>query len=852
VAEPDETIIVTMGTPTNATQGATTVHTVTITGQTPTVSFTAAAQSVSEGVGTATITAQLSSSSTQAVTVPFTVSGTATDPADYTISASPLTIAAGNTTATITVTVVADGVAEPDETVIVTMGTPTNATQGATTVHTVTIAVQTPTVTFTAAAQSVSEGVGTATITAQLSIPSTQVVTVPFTVGGTAADPADYTISASPLTIAAGNTTATITVTVVADAVTEPDETIIATLGTPTNATLGATTVHTVTIAGQTPTVSFTAAAQTVSEGVGTATITAQLSSTSTQAVTVPFTLTGTAASPADYTITASPLTITAGNTTATITVTVVADAVAEPNETVVVTMGTPTNATQGATTVHTVTITGQTPTVTFTAATQTVSEGVGTATITAQLSSASTQAVTVPFTVTGTAADPADYTITASPLTIAAGNTTATITVTVVADGVAESDETIIVTMGTPTNATQGATTVHTVTITGGGGGGNVTVSFAACPVADRAVWFAAQDGAGAWTRVVGVSDVYTFNVASGTGGIAYVVLGAGNISSVNVRYMTQAELTAGTLSFCGATAPVGRTISGTAAGLALTETASLALGGGAVQVNGFGSLAFQITDVSDGTHDLVGFRKDLVTPGSERGLLRRDIVVSGDASIGTVDFGGSESFPAASATITVGGLGGGESVFQTMAYQVGASCEAATLVPFAAGGATFGTFGVPDGSQRLNDYHRLTITAAVGTTESRTVSESFHTLLARTVNLGTSLGSPTISSLGGPYKRLQASFTLPLEYSSGSSFGYVDASTDKTVSLSASFGYFGGGSIVLALADYSGLAGWDSSWAPASASTGNWFASGSGSSPGSACNEGHRAASASRGGTF
>ena len=78
--------------------------TLTVTAFVPTVSFTAAAQTVSEGVGTATITAQLSGISTQAVTVPFTVGGTAANPADYTITASPLTIAAGNTTATITVT----------------------------------------------------------------------------------------------------------------------------------------------------------------------------------------------------------------------------------------------------------------------------------------------------------------------------------------------------------------------------------------------------------------------------------------------------------------------------------------------------------------------------------------------------------------------------------------------------------------------------------------------------------------------------------------------------------------------------------------------------------------------------
>ena len=87
--------------------------------------------------------------------------------------------------------------------------------------------------------------------------------------------------------------------------------------------------------------------------------------------------------------------------------------------------------------------------------------------TITAQLSAASGLSITVPYVLTGTASNPADYTVTSSPITISAGNTTGTITITPVNDAINESDETVIVTMGAPTNATQGATTVHTATIT-------------------------------------------------------------------------------------------------------------------------------------------------------------------------------------------------------------------------------------------------------------------------------------------------------------------------------------------------------------------------------------------------
>jgi hypothetical protein len=60
----------------------------------PTVTFTTASQSGAENVGTFTITAELSEASGLDVTVPFTLSGTAVDPADYGITASPITITA--------------------------------------------------------------------------------------------------------------------------------------------------------------------------------------------------------------------------------------------------------------------------------------------------------------------------------------------------------------------------------------------------------------------------------------------------------------------------------------------------------------------------------------------------------------------------------------------------------------------------------------------------------------------------------------------------------------------------------------------------------------------------------------
>ncbi|MFC1893530.1 Calx-beta domain-containing protein, partial [Chloroflexota bacterium] len=95
----------------------------------PEVSFTSASQSGSEDIVSMTVTAQLDKASTLDVSVPFTLSGSATQGTsdDYTITASPITIAAGNLSTNITISVNDDAIVEPDETVIITMGTPTNA-----------------------------------------------------------------------------------------------------------------------------------------------------------------------------------------------------------------------------------------------------------------------------------------------------------------------------------------------------------------------------------------------------------------------------------------------------------------------------------------------------------------------------------------------------------------------------------------------------------------------------------------------------------------------------------------------------------------------------------------------------
>ncbi len=105
----------------------------------PTASFGAASRRVAENIGQVSLEVRLSRSATQDVSVPFTVGGTASAGTDYNLASGALTIAAGELSADIDLTIIDDTLDEPDETVIVTMGAPINAALGAQSVQTITI-----------------------------------------------------------------------------------------------------------------------------------------------------------------------------------------------------------------------------------------------------------------------------------------------------------------------------------------------------------------------------------------------------------------------------------------------------------------------------------------------------------------------------------------------------------------------------------------------------------------------------------------------------------------------------------------------------------------------------------------
>jgi hypothetical protein len=220
-------------------------------------------------------------------------------------------------------------------------------------------------------------------------------------------------------------------------------------------------------------------------------------------------------------------------------------------------------------------------------------------------------------------------------------------------------------------------------------------------------------------------------------------------------------------------------------------------------------------------GAQDLVAYRTSLLSGPSvsDRAVIMRDLNTASGGSVGTVDFGGSSAITPVSGTITVTGGLAGDSYTQSMSYLTGANCTPGTLY-FATGGtsATLTAFGIPAGSQRATDFHQLLI--AVGTaTANRSVIASFHSLGNQTIALGAALPAPTITALGGSYKRLQAALTIPSDYQTLASFSYNQGGKDASVE--ASYTYLGSASATIAFPDFSGVAGFDPTWLPASSAT-------------------------------
>ncbi|PRY96370.1 gliding motility-associated-like protein [Marinilabilia salmonicolor] len=416
----------------------------------PTVSISASPISFGENGGSSTITASLSNSTYQPITVSIeAVNGTASN-TDYILTSSEITIPAGDLMATTSITGTDDGISEGSETLSIDItGVSAGATEDGTQSQPLTITdnENVPTVSISASPTSFSENNGSSTITATLSGVSSQPITVTIeAVNGTASN-TDYILTSTEITIPAGDLTANTSITGSDDGISEGSETLsIDITGISAGATEDGTQSQPLTIIDDegTPTVSISASPTSFSENNGSSSITATLSGVSSQPITVTIEAVNATTSNTDYILTSTEITIPAGDLSANTSITGTDDGISEGSETLSIDItGVSAGATEDGTQSQPLTITDDegVPTVTISASSTSFAENAST-TITATLSNPSTQDIVVHLQVNNQNAEPEDYTVSANPVTIEAGNTTATTIISGVEDNFYEGNE--------------------------------------------------------------------------------------------------------------------------------------------------------------------------------------------------------------------------------------------------------------------------------------------------------------------------------------------------------------------------------------------------------------------------
>ncbi len=432
-------------------------------------------------------------SATGNITVPYTLSGTATAGSDYTAPSGSVSISANGTNdVTVTIPTLDDATAEDTETIIGTLtpgagyrvyndGSATLRLKDNDSGERVMVSAWngTPAEAASAVGKFYFSREGTAGD-----------LVVSYAISGTAINGTDYTLLPGAITIPDTASGADLIITPTDDALLEGSEnvtvTVVAGAGygaeIPASATLWITDNETLT-----PSVGFASATGATTEALVSGSefrdISVTLTSGGTDTVTVNYTGSGGTAQGDDVdwafvdaengnaVIPGGTLTFAPGVTSQNVRIRVKNDTVIEGDETALLVLQNARfariSSSRGT---HTLTISdanNPTPRVRMLLASSTRAEPDGTEPLLmAVLDRALTTSATVQYTVTGTATSGSDYTLAPGTLTFAAGETMRLLPLAILSDATIEPIETIVVTLTNPTVAELGTPSAHTITL--------------------------------------------------------------------------------------------------------------------------------------------------------------------------------------------------------------------------------------------------------------------------------------------------------------------------------------------------------------------------------------------------
>ena len=483
--EPDEFIVLMLSEVGGSLQGSGFSlggnHTITIPANGNTVGFVSGtADTLDENGGTANVEVSISNPAPADITLNVATSGEAMEGAnrDYTISTRSLTIRAGQTTGTITLTGINDFVGEGNEDIDLTLSVVGNLPDGwiqGDLEHEVTLLDDDLVVFFTSATRSrVEEPASDQSVTIEVGITQAPMAEIKVMLAAdTSASSAeqgtgkDYTFTDIELTFPVSSTASqTAALMVLHDTVAENDETIVLTLsevgGSLTaggnNFSLGDN--HTITIPANDRFIRFASSSATMlneADGMA-ASVMVEVVPPASENITLSIATSGQAVEGEDYTISTKSLTIDAGQSNGTIMLTGINDLSGEGDETIQLTLGASGTLPPGYTvdaTPHELTLIDDDFNVGFTAEAVSVFEpgdgGGGSHMAMVALTQTPAENVSLTITPSGTATS-GDYTLSTTMVRFAAGATdddlVQPVTITINPDDVSEGDETVVLTL--------------------------------------------------------------------------------------------------------------------------------------------------------------------------------------------------------------------------------------------------------------------------------------------------------------------------------------------------------------------------------------------------------------------
>lgn len=413
----------------------------------------------------------------------------------------------------------------------------------------------------------------------------------------------------------------------------------------------------------------------------------------------------------------------------------------------------------------------------------------------------------------------PNGITVTFNPASVT--QTTSAITVAVGA-GVAPGSYPITIT-GTGTGVANQTATLN-VTVTGGGGQGNIIWQF--CPTDPQPIWAAAQDGTGAWQRVQpDAQNRYIFQVTQ-RGGFAWVEQTGNGIFETTVVYLTTQEMQAFAASNCAFGPGALKTINLTFTGLPAGSWAMVDLGNAGFAFNAPGTLE----GVAPGPVDLIAAR----WPGqfgsaANRFVLQRGLNPANNSTV-NVDFTGANSFDPVVRNVTINNLGGDMPLVNAFYLTAGGS-TAVLESTFAFGGAPTQYRGIPGDRQIAGDFHMLNIAGAnLQTQESRGVTRWFTAATDQTITLGPQLSLPQVVTLASqPYARLRGTYTVQPDYNTYFTLNLAQANPERQIAMQMSAAYNqNAATAAIEVPNFVGLAGWNNTWGLQAGSAVEWTFSG------------------------